>query len=142
MRAIEVQERHGGLGYKDLIAFNKAMLDKQAWCLAQTPYSLWVQIFKALYFHQGDVWQAKKGHRPSWGWLSLLARRDVIASETRWPVGDGANIKIREDKSLPSSKFEGLAMQSEPRLVAELIIQETREWKFQLIAELSGEDIG
>lgn len=40
----------GGLGFRDLINFNKAMLGKQAWRIAQNPSSLWSQTFKGLYF--------------------------------------------------------------------------------------------
>lgn len=56
-----------GLGFKDLVALNKAMLGKQAWRLVQAPEALWSKLIKGIYFPRGEFWNAKKGHRPSWG---------------------------------------------------------------------------
>lgn len=117
------------------------MLGKQAWRLAQNPNALWSQILKEVYFPEGDVWKAKRGHHPSWGWQSLLAGREAIESEVKWVVGDSQSIRIREDKWLSSGKYDGLVNNSEPRLVAGLINQETHTWNTQRVAELYSEDM-
>jgi len=45
--ALKQRKDVGGLGFQDLISFNKAMLGKQAWCLFHQPLSLWVKSLKA-----------------------------------------------------------------------------------------------
>jgi len=72
-----------GLGFKDLMDFNKAMLGKQAWRFVQTPNALWCKVLKSIYFPRGDFWPANKGYRPSWGWQSLLMGRDAIEPDSR-----------------------------------------------------------
>lgn len=50
-----------GLGFKDLVNFNKAMLGKQAWRFIQTPDALWCKVLKSIYFLRGEFWTANKG---------------------------------------------------------------------------------
>lgn len=55
----------GGLGFQDLIAFNREMLGKQAWRLLHQPQSLWSHLFKGLHFHSTDFLYVIRGSRPS-----------------------------------------------------------------------------
>ncbi|XP_030477324.1 uncharacterized protein LOC115694334 [Syzygium oleosum] len=131
----------GGLGFRDLITLNKAILGKQAWRLVHEPEALWSQVLKGLYYPQGQFWHAKKGHRPSWGWQSLIVGREAIEKDARWRVGDGRKIKTREDVWLPIGKIGGPARQNEPQQVADLINQETHEWKEQALKEIFQEEV-
>lgn len=121
--------------------FNRAMLGKQVWRLATSPSALWSKVMKGIYFPHGDVWTASKGHRPSWGWHSLILGRDTIKENTKWSVGDGKSIRIREDKWLSQGVIGGEVNQTEPSLVSELINEESREWKQQLIHQLYEERV-
>lgn len=55
----------GGLGFRDLEAFNKILLAKQVWRLVQEPNSLAGQILKFKYFHSSSILISKLGDNPS-----------------------------------------------------------------------------
>lgn len=86
---LKARKEEGGLGFKYLIALNKAMLGKQAWRMSQHQETLGSRIMKGLYYPNCEFWQTGKGSNPSWGWQSLLIGRDVIAPQLRWVVGNG-----------------------------------------------------
>ena len=54
-------KRQGGMGFRNLQAFNLAMLAKQGWRLLSNPTSLVARIYKAKYYSYGDVLGAKLG---------------------------------------------------------------------------------
>jgi hypothetical protein len=84
----------GGLGFRDLPLFNKAILAKQLWRLHQDPDSLVARIFKAKYFAHGAVLETSLGSRPSYVWRSLLSASDLLKQGLIWRVGDGKSIHI------------------------------------------------
>jgi hypothetical protein len=45
-----VSKAQGGLGFRDLVIFNKALLAKQCWRLLKNPDSLVARILQAKYF--------------------------------------------------------------------------------------------
>ena len=67
----------GGLGFKDLVKFNEAMLAKQVWRLLHDQNSLFYQVFKAKYFPFGTVFDAKKSFG-TYAWQRILKARLVI----------------------------------------------------------------
>ena len=54
----------GGVGFRNLHAFNLAMLSKQAWRILNNPNSLVSRMYKARYFPYDDIMEAKLGHNP------------------------------------------------------------------------------
>ena len=71
-------KKKGGLGFRDLQAFNLAMLAKQAWCLIHNNGSLFYRVYKARYFPNTSFLDAELGNNPSFVWRSLLAARVII----------------------------------------------------------------
>ena len=68
----------GGLGFRNLQAFNLAMLAKQAWRILTNPSSLIARVLKARYFPTGDILSATLGSSPSYSWRSIFNSLGVI----------------------------------------------------------------
>ena len=73
----------GGMGFRDLHAFNLAMLAKQGWRMLADPCSLMAQLYKAKYFPNNDVLSAKIGCCPSYAWRSIHQSLEVLTQGTR-----------------------------------------------------------
>ena len=94
----------GGLGVKNLKAFNSALLSKWAWRLLTGGNALWVQVVKSRY---GDFWDnmewfvanKHKGHWSSW-WKDLLretSQSDWFSTHCVKRMGNGRNTRFWED---------------------------------------------
>jgi hypothetical protein len=130
----------GGLGFRELTIFNKALLAKQGWRIIQEPNSLVSQVLKAKYFPHGSFLISEVGTRPSFVWRSLLSAKELLIEGLVWRIGDGKSIKIWQDRWLPTPI--SYSVQSPPRLVpddstvAMLIDSEMCGWKEDLITEI------
>ena len=92
----------GGMGFRNLQAFNLAMLAKQGWRLISNPNSLVAKMYRARYYPHGDVFHSKLGSMPSFIWRSIYNGLEVVKRGSRWRVGNGKRILIWEDKWLPT----------------------------------------
>ena len=84
----------GGMGFKDLSAFNLSMLGKQGWKFITEPDSLVARIFKARYFLTGTYLMASVGHNPNYVWCSIMRARFIVHGGARWSVSSSATIPI------------------------------------------------
>lgn len=78
-----------GLGFCSLVAFNRAMLAKQAWRLLKHPESLVALLLKSRCFPTSSVLDASLGCNPSLTWRSIHGSRSLLQSGLRWRIGDG-----------------------------------------------------
>ena len=78
-----------GMGFRDIHAFNLAILAKQAWRLIQGGHSPFVRVYKARYFPNCSFMEVELGCNLSFVWRSLLEARELIKAGTTWHVGDG-----------------------------------------------------
>jgi hypothetical protein len=65
-------KKEGGLGFRDIHAFNLAMLAKQGCRLLHNPDSLCPRVLKAKYFANTSVLDAKPKANMSYTWRSIL----------------------------------------------------------------------
>ncbi|KAH6760569.1 hypothetical protein C2S51_017518 [Perilla frutescens var. frutescens] len=76
---------------------------------------------------------ASHGSQPSYLWRSLLASRNLVATGTGWRVGNGLQIRIRDDVWIGlenPTKTSGLDRENhELQLVSDLIDETTIQWK-------------
>uniref|UniRef100_A0A803QHF5 Reverse transcriptase domain-containing protein n=1 Tax=Cannabis sativa TaxID=3483 RepID=A0A803QHF5_CANSA len=91
----------GGLGFRNIVHHNQAMLAKQAWRILTSPDSLVGELLKAKYFKRNDFLHAATGHSPSFCWCSILWGRDLLIKGLIWKIGDGTLVNISESNWLP-----------------------------------------
>jgi hypothetical protein len=129
----------GGVGYRDLAIFNKALLAKQLWRIIKNPDSLVAQVLKAKYFPQVKALEANLGTWPSLAWRSLLSTKELVCKGAIWKVGDGKDIRVWGDCWIP--KPTSFSMQSpwltlnEDTLVWDLMDKESNTWNRSLIEQ-------
>lgn len=87
----------GGLGFRDLEAFNLALLAKQVWRLLVGDDSLFYKVFKAKYFPNSSFLKAKHKTKASWTWQSIWASRVMVEKGWRWVVATGSQVDIWKD---------------------------------------------
>ena len=91
-RKVVNRKASGGLGFKEIIDFNLAMLAKVGWHLICNPELLLDKVLKAKYYPNSPFLEASVGRGTSWGWKGILQGRKILKSGIRWRVGDGRNI--------------------------------------------------
>ncbi|XP_073305819.1 uncharacterized protein [Primulina huaijiensis] len=130
-------KQYGGMGFRSLLDFNRALLAKQVWRIICDPASLMAKILKARYFRHGDILTAQLGSKPSYIWRSILWSRGLIPKGVRWRVGNGLRIKAYPGKWIASlasgkSSMEG---SNESLMVSELILPD-RTWNVDKVRSL------
>ena len=131
---------HNGMGFRDLQAFNLAMLAKQGWQILTNPDFLVAQVYRARHFPCDDILNSKKGCSPSYAWWSIHNSLKVIQKGTRWGVGNGRKIHIWEDKRLPTpTTFKVISPPSDfvdfP-MVSSLVNDDNKWWKADVVYSL------
>jgi ribonuclease HI len=135
----------GGLGFKDLNLFNKALLAKQCWRMLIQPDAFWARFFKSLYFPNSSLMEAKKGGSASWAWISLLEGRNILASGLLKSIGSGNDTRVGVDPWIPDLKGHTLGSCLATNLgfvtVNTLISTSSRVWQEPLIRALFSKEI-
>jgi hypothetical protein len=99
-----IPKDRGGMGFRDLVNFNKALLAKQCWCLLKSPDSLAAKIISAKYYPKSSFLEARLGTKPFFTWRSIFGARE-LEEGIIWRVGNGKMINIWGDNwvSIPST---------------------------------------
>ena len=71
-------KEEGGSGFRDLKAFNLALLAKQGWRLQTCKNTLLYKVYKAHYFLHDDFLTTKLGNNPSFAWRSIFSAQSIV----------------------------------------------------------------
>ena len=93
----------GGLGFKDLGAFNTALLGKQVWRLLTQPNLLVSKVLTNRYHPKESFFKCKVPENASWIWKGLMGARQLIEKGVRRRIGNGKSTKIWEDSWIPDN---------------------------------------
>ncbi|XP_019172478.1 PREDICTED: uncharacterized protein LOC109167861 [Ipomoea nil] len=135
-----IPKKYGGLGFKDLRAFNLAMLRKQAWRLLTNTDSLVAKVYKARYYPKDTFLEATIGNNPSFCWRSIMAAKDLVCGGIRRRVGNGSSTLIWEhpwlnDELDPMIHTEIPQYLSGAKVIG-LIDRDTGTWDPHILADI------
>lgn len=94
LRKLCEKKAERGLGFRNFKAFNLALLAKQFWRLVSNKESVLFKVLNSKYFVDGDVFQARLGSRSSFVWRSIFSAKEVVETDSRWRIKDGATAKV------------------------------------------------
>ena len=77
------------MGFKDIEKFNDSLLAKQVWHMINNPDSLCHRVFKARFFLNCSILEAKDPTLGSYAWKSIIGARGVIREGMVWRIGNG-----------------------------------------------------
>ena len=122
----------GGLGFRDIQAFNQALLGKIAWRLIKKPECLLSRIMTGKYCNSASFLTVKAASSLSHGWKGVLKGRDLLIQHLGKAIGDGESTSVWKDAWIDSGsnlKPIGLVLlQDQDLLVSDLLSRETKEW--------------
>ncbi|XP_027151930.1 uncharacterized protein LOC113751984 [Coffea eugenioides] len=84
----------GGLGFKDLEAFNQALLGKQKCRLLTKPNLLVSKVLKAKYSPKDSILQCSSTKNASWIWQGLMGARSLVNEGLIRRIGNGRSTSI------------------------------------------------
>ncbi|KAL2228353.1 UNVERIFIED_CONTAM: hypothetical protein Sindi_1815000 [Sesamum indicum] len=87
-------KRRGGMGFREMKEFGRAMLTKQGRQLLTRPDSVPTQLLKAKYFPCTSFLEAGMGSHPSLTWRSILGTMDLLVSRCRWRIRSRYSVRI------------------------------------------------
>ena len=107
-------KENGGMGFKDLKSFNKALLAKQGWRLQTNTQSLFSRVFKETYFPDCKFINATLGKHPSFAWKSIMSAQVVVRKGRRWRVAMGKASTYGQITSYPPNASHRFSLQCRP----------------------------
>lgn len=142
-KMVEAKE-NDGLGFKDLEAFNLALLRKQIWSLITKLNLLMSKVMKSKYYPKSDLFQVPTKPRDSLVWKSWNEAKYLIQEGSSWIVGNGSSIRVWEDNWLVggqwkkpiSPKLAGCMVQK----VKDLLHSGKEGWNEELIRDMFCEE--
>ncbi|XP_019168052.1 PREDICTED: uncharacterized protein LOC109163801 [Ipomoea nil] len=135
-----IPKKYGGLGFKELRAFNLAMLGKQGWRFLTQPQSLVSRVYKARYYPTNSFYDACLGNNPSFCWRSILAAQELICGGVRRRTGNGQSTLIWDHPWLHDGLQPKILTEKPPQLaqakVVGLMDQQTRTWDKDILTDI------
>ena len=126
----------GGIGLKNFSLVNQAMIAKQFWRIQHNPNSLLARTFQRKYCTSNSLRDYKPKPNHSWIWKNIVVPQNSSLHQGRWLIGSGHHIHLIH----PDWYQAQVHILRENNLyngtVADLIDQETKSWKVEVVRKL------
>ncbi|KAL0354346.1 UNVERIFIED_CONTAM: hypothetical protein Sangu_1015900 [Sesamum angustifolium] len=87
----------GGLGIKDILALNRALMSKHLWAvIKQDRTSIWVDWIIQVRLRDCSIWTVKE-NKGAWVWRKMLSFRQSLMSHIHYRVGNGDSVSLWHD---------------------------------------------
>ena len=107
----------GGIGFRDMRAYNQALLAKQAWRIIENPESLCARLLKAKYFPNGSLVDTVFTGNSSSVWKGIEHGLELVKKGMIWRVGNGSSIRTWRDPWIPrGTNFRPISPKRQCRL--------------------------
>ncbi|EPS73861.1 hypothetical protein M569_00896, partial [Genlisea aurea] len=113
----------GGLSFRDLLLFNRAMVAKQSWRLLSHPNSICSRLIKAKYYPHSSFLMAPLGRSPSYVWRGIHSSREVLLGGLRWRIGNGLSVDAWKDPWIPNT-FAFKPTSAAPQGVGSILVKD------------------
>ncbi|CAA7060148.1 unnamed protein product [Microthlaspi erraticum] len=133
-------KRDGGLGFRDIQAFNDALLAKLSWRILMNPQCLLARILLRKYCKHNTFLEVKGKQTASHGWQSILIGRDLLKTNLGRAIGNGEDINIWREPWMslekPLAPIGPAHQNTENLTVSELWNKQSRSWNKERIRAL------
>lgn len=133
----------GGLGFRDIQAFNQALLAKIAWRLITEPNCLFSRVVLGKYCHKRPFLKISPSSAISDGWRGVLHGRDLLLQHLGKAIGNGETTSLWSDSWIQPEtnlKHHGpVLLQDKDLMVSDILTRETKEWNRSRINNLMPE---
>ncbi|KAJ9536695.1 LOW QUALITY PROTEIN: hypothetical protein OSB04_un000168, partial [Centaurea solstitialis] len=96
---------NGGLGFRRLGLWNRALLTKNLWSILTNRDCLWVSWVRSYALRNSCFWTARKTSRWSWVLVRIMNLRDEVRQFISVRLGNGSRTNAWEDVWLPCGRL-------------------------------------
>ncbi|GAU47653.1 hypothetical protein TSUD_27780 [Trifolium subterraneum] len=112
---MSMHKNAGGMGFKNLTAFNLVMLGKQGWHLMTNQNSLISRLYKAKYYPNNNFLNSTVGHNPSFVWRSICSAKFILrADKLIWRVDPHGQYSVKSAYRLCTQEIIDTSLLSRP----------------------------
>ena len=129
----------GGLGFRDMALFNKALLARKGWRLIQRPTRLCARVLKAKYFPNGNLLDTVFAADASPAWRGIEFDLQLLKKGVIQRIGNGRKTQFIRDNWIPRRsglKITAVKKNSRRRWVNQLFVPGQKRWDTNLLRDL------
>lgn len=135
-KSLTLPKSEGGLGFRNFVHCNQALLANQAWRILNNPTILLSRVLQARYFSNYNFIKAKEGNCPSLTWRSICWGKQLLIQGLRRRIGNGQDTKAFKDPWLPRPpSFLPITRGINDEMKVSESIQQPGKWNVDLIQQ-------